>query len=219
MLVEESIWIKNTIHTYLKVTSFPLLNIGSSTQHFREIVQPHIDENVFLPLRSEGKKVIHLDMKMDAGVDIIGDLSDAEFRKSLKAMAVKSVLCSNLLEHLADPKPICNSILDLLEKGGLIIVTVPYNFPFHEDPIDTLFRPNEEQLHNLFKNTKVIDSKIVLSTNSYSQDLMVNKKYLMIMLARICMPFYKPHQWTNILKDFINAKKRYSATCIILEKQ
>jgi hypothetical protein len=38
------------------------------------------------------------------------------------------------------------------------------------------------------------------------------------MLCRLLMPFYKAHQWKHILNDFFNARKKYSATCILLEK-
>lgn len=218
MLIEESIWIRDTIKQYLNHNHFPLLNIGSSTQHFREIVQPHIYQHVFAPLKQENKTVIHLDMKMDVGVDLIGNLSDQNFRDSLKDKGINSVLCSNLLEHLVDPKPICNSILQLLKTGGLIIVTVPYDFPFHEDPIDTGLRPSIEGLHTFFPGTKIISAQLVKSQGSYAKDLLANKKYLAIMLCRLLMPFYKSHQWKRILNDFFNARKKYSATCILLEK-
>lgn len=218
MLVEESLWIKNILQKYLSEKNFPLLNIGSSTQYFREKIQPHIYQNVFLPLKNENKKVIHLDMKIDDGVDMIGDLSNDDFRNSIKAEGINSVLCSNLLEHLENPKLICDSMVDLLKQGGLIIVTVPYNYPFHEDPIDTLFRPNESELHKLFNETKIIESKIVESENTYLKDLLANKRYFCIMLLRILFPLYKPNQWFKIVKDFSNANKKYSVTCIILEK-
>lgn len=218
MLVEESIWISNILHKYLSVKNYPLLNIGSSTQSFREKIQPHIHRNVFLPLINKNLKIIHLDMKMDEGVDMIGDLSNVSFRNSIKTRGINSVLCSNLLEHLDDPKSICDSIVDLLNKGGLIIVTVPFNYPFHEDPIDTMFRPNVNELHKLFDGTKIIESEIVESEDSYLKDLLANKKYLGIMILRIIFPFYKPSQWTKILNDFVKASKKYSATCIIMEK-
>ncbi len=219
MLVEESIWIKNIIKGHFGTNNFPILNIGSSTLNFRKNVQPHIYENIFLPLEEQTMKVIHLDMKMDEGVDIIGDLSDVGFRNSLKSKGIKSVLCSNLLEHLSEPQSICTSILDLLEKGDLIIVTVPYKFPYHKDPIDTYLRPTPEELHLYFKNTEIIESAIVESNGSYYKDLIANKKYLMIMLCRLIMPFYKPQEWGLIVRDFIKAKRKYSATCLLLKKQ
>ena len=84
MLIEESVWIKNKIAGHLNEANFPLLNIGSSTGHFRKVIQKHIHENIFVPLELAHKKVIHLDMKMAEGVDMIGDLAEDEFRESLK---------------------------------------------------------------------------------------------------------------------------------------
>lgn len=219
MLLEESIWIRNNIAKYLKEENFPLLNIGSSTGNFRKIVQPHIFQNIFQPLETNRRKVIHLDMKKEEGVDMVGDLSEEVFRNSFKEKAIKSILCSNLLEHLENPVPICHSILDLLEARGVIIVTVPHSFPFHNDPIDTLFRPDVDELHKLFPGTKIKESAIVISTSSYWKDLMANKKYFSIMLARLFLPFYKHREWKFIMQDFMNAKREYSATCLLLEKE
>ena len=219
MLPEESQWIQFTIEKYFKKENFPLLNIGSSTGHFRKEVQPFIHNKIFLPLQEKKFPVIHLDMKMAEGVDIIGDLSNDMFRNSLKAQGIRSVLCSNLLEHLFDPKPICTSILDLLKNKDLIIVTVPHSFPFHKDPIDTYFRPNMQQLHALFPGTRVLSSEIVKSESSYLKDMLKNKKFGLIMLLRLALPFFKSSEWKYIAKDFLRLRKKYSATCLVLEKE
>src|SRR4051812_11957800 len=79
------------------------LNIGSSTSEFREKEQPHIAERLLRPIEAEGIRFVHCDMKMAAGVDEVGDLLDARFRARLKRYRASLLLCSNLLEHLADP--------------------------------------------------------------------------------------------------------------------
>jgi hypothetical protein len=219
MLAEESIWIQKSLKIHLRGKDYPLLNIGSSTGHFRKIVQPHIYNNIFLPLELEGKKVVHLDVKKDEGIDVVGNLSEEAFRKSLRNLEIRSVLCSNLLEHLPDPKPICISIMNLLPQNGYIIVTVPYSYPYHSDPIDTFFRPTISELHMLFPATEIISSEVVYSKESYFLDLLKNKRYGLIMLARLLFPFYKIHEWKFILNDFLNARKKYSATCLVLKKK
>lgn len=218
MLIEESVWIRDAIAKHFNLENFPILNIGSSTGYFRKVVQPQIHNNIFLPLLREKKEVIHLDMKMDEGVDIIGDLSEKKFRDSLKMKGIKSILCSNLLEHLENPKAICNSILDLLDVGGLIIVTVPHNYPFHKDPIDTMFRPSVKELHAFFPATEILESEIVASQNSYKEDLIKSKKYLMMMMIRWLLPFYKFKEWKYMILDLFKANNKYSATCIVLKK-
>jgi hypothetical protein len=80
----------------------PLLNLGSSTLQFRTLGQPHIDRYVFAPLRARGCEIIHTDIKCEPGVDLVGDLTDAGFLDRLRALHVRSVLVSNLLEHVTD---------------------------------------------------------------------------------------------------------------------
>jgi len=218
MLLNESVWIKKTLSEHFSENDFPLLNIGSSTKEFREIVQPHIDQNVFTPLRQRGLKLIHTDIKLDSGVDVAGDINEANFQDKLKALGVKSVLCSNLLEHLSDPHQICKSMLELVERGRLLLITVPYSFPYHKDPIDTLFRPNIEQLHHLFQGTEIVTAQIVEETWTYKMSLVANKKYLMIMLVRWLLPFYKYSEWRYMISDLFNWNKKHASTCILLRK-
>jgi SAM-dependent methyltransferase len=218
MLKEESIWIKNLLNDHFSVNDFPLLNVGSSTEDFRKNIQPDIHQNVFAPLLKANRKVFHADIKDSKGVDLVGDLNQDSFRRELKTLSIKSVLCSNLLEHLARPEVICKSILDVLPKGGKLIVTLPYQFPYHKDPIDTMLRPTVDEVHEMFSGTECVTSAIIESTDTYLSALRANKKYHIIMIARWFMPFYKYSEWKFMIKDYFNRKKKYAATCILLKK-
>lgn len=218
MLINESKWIKNSLDAYFTQGDFPLLNIGSSTKEFREVVQPHIDQNVFAPLRQKDLKVMHADIKMDSGVDLEGDINEPEFQNKLKALGVKSILCSNVLEHLQNPERICKSMLDLVQEGNLLLITVPYSFPYHKDPIDTLFRPNVATLHAMYPGTEIICSAIVEESETFKSTLFSNKKYLIIMLIRWFLPFYKFSDWKLMIRDLFNWNKKYSSTCVLLKK-
>jgi hypothetical protein len=218
MLVEEAQWIKKVIENNFYLNDFPLLNVGSSTKEFRESVQPFIFSEIFKPLEDKNYSVLHTDIKEDNGVDIVGDLNDAKFRIHLRENNIKSILCSNLLEHLEDPQQICNSILEIVPINGLILVTVPYSFPYHNDPIDTLLRPNIKELHAFFPNTEILESEIVVSNNSFYNDLMNNKKYFLKMIIRWLLPFYKYSEWKYSIKDTVKLKKKYSATCVLLKR-
>jgi len=219
MLKEEAIWISKIFETQFTNENYPLLNIGSSTEEFREKTQAHIHEIVFKPLLEKSLKVIHTDIKQDNGVDEVGDLNDASFRESLKIIGIKSVLCSNLLEHLERPQEICHAILDLLNHNDLIIVTVPHYFPFHKDPIDTMLRPDLKALHSLFPGTGIVEAKIVEEKDCYKNALLNNHKYLVIIILRVLFPFYKFKEWKYIIRDLINMNRTYSACCLLLRKQ
>jgi hypothetical protein len=138
-----------------------MLNVGSSTLAFRTQYQPWIDRHVFAPIRQRGGKVVHLDMKPDPGVDLVGDLADASFLGRLQAMSFRSVLCSNLLEHVTNREQIASILTDLVPAGGSIFLSCPYRFPYHPDPIDTMFRPTTEELAGLFPHSRVRQEAIV----------------------------------------------------------
>jgi hypothetical protein len=219
MLNKEARWIRSTIEAYFKPEDFPLLNVGSATATFRKKVQPHIHEHIFAPLEEKSLQVLHADIKTDDGVDIAGDLNDPEFRKKLRGQNVKSVLCSNLLEHLEDPHSICGSLLEVITPGGLILVTVPHSFPFHKDPIDTMLRPSVTELHSFFPGTEIISSAIADDNDNFRKSLFSNKKYFLIMAVRWCLPFYRFSEWKLMMKDLLNWNKNYAATCLLLRKK
>jgi hypothetical protein len=128
----------------------PLLNLGSSTRHFREVVKPHIEEELFRPLREAGVKVVHSDLKNAEGVEVAGDFLDPAVRRRLQAMGFKGVLLSNLLEHVTDREAVAAACEEIVGSGGLILATVPSSYPYHADPIDTYFRPSPAELATLF---------------------------------------------------------------------
>ena len=170
MKVEESKWIVKKILKYAKPNQ-KLLNIGSSTLEFRsKKTQSHISKNIFVPIDKYGIKVVHTDIQSDEGVDLVGNLLDKDFIKLLEKEKFDFILCSNLLEHLEEINPVCIVIEQVLKKNGYAIITVPYNYPYHLDPIDNMFRPTVSQLSKKFNNLEIINGEI-LNASSYNSKL------------------------------------------------
>jgi hypothetical protein len=161
MLVREAKWFKQRIAEIGDDALFPMLNIGSHTEEFRAREQPWIDRHIFAPARARGAKIVHLDIREAPGVDLVGDLTDPAFLEKVSAMRFCSAFCSNLLEHVPNREAICRAAVDAVPAGGFIIVSVPNNFPYHPDPIDTLFRPSVAELAALFPNTEMIRGELV----------------------------------------------------------
>jgi hypothetical protein len=44
-------------------------------------------------------------------------------------------------------------LLRLLPPGGYLLVTVPHSYPYHEDPFDTMYRPDVAELAALHPGT------------------------------------------------------------------
>jgi hypothetical protein len=166
----EARWIARQLGGFAPREISPLLNIGSSTREFREVRQPHIEAEIFAPLRAAGVEVIHTDLKPDAGVDIAGDLRDPQVQAVLRARRPRAVLTSNLLEHVTAPALLAEVIGALVEPGGILVVTVPRSYPYHADPIDTGFRPAPDELVALFPGFTLLRGDVVVDS-TYAGEL------------------------------------------------
>ena len=166
----EARWIADQLAGFAPDQISPLVNIGSSTAEFREVRQPHIERQIFAPLRARGVDVIHTDLKPDAGVDIAGDLADPEIQARLRARRPRAALTSNLLEHVTAPAELAHAIGALVEPGGVLVVTVPRSYPYHADPIDTGFRPAPDELAALFPGFALVRGEVV-ADSTYAGEL------------------------------------------------
>ncbi len=231
MLPSEARWLGRKLKALPAERLFPILNVGSSTAQFRERDQPWIDAQIFAPLRRRGGRVIHLDMKADVGVDLVGDLDDPTFFESLRQTRPGSVLCSNVLEHVRDPGSVARKLVDLVPPGGFLVVTVPRGFPYHPDPIDTMFRPDVATLAALFPGTRCVLGEEVECGTVFGL-LRGNAVRLAMKSARMLFDTKRgsatpaanaagPRDDGGSLRDWLWpwSVKPFLATCVVLEKR
>jgi len=139
----------------------PLLNLGSSTRAFREQAKPHIERELFAPLRAAGVEVVHSDLKQADGVDVAGDVMDPAVRATLKGRGFRTLLIANMLEHVTDRAAVIAACEEIVGPGGLILATVPSSFPYHADPIDTGYRPAPADLAAAFRGSAPVLTETV----------------------------------------------------------
>ena len=168
MLPGEAIRIRETLLAREGIS--PLLNLGSSTRHFREVAQPHVERELFGPLRAAGVAIVHGDLKAAVGVDHAGDILDPAVRRDLAARGFKCLLLSNLLEHVRDRAAVTAACEEIVGPGGLILATVPSSYPYHADPIDTLYRPAPAELAALFTGSRALIAEEVVG-GTYRDEL------------------------------------------------
>ncbi len=222
MLVEEAKWLGEKLCALGK-EYFPMVNIGSSTEVFRKQIQPHIDEYIFKPLEEQGKKVIHADIKNAEGVDLVGDLNDENFIQQVRNMEIKGVICSNLLEHVTSPQTICGQLENMVGSDGIIVISVPYRYPYHKDPIDTKFRPSIDELCQLFQKSSLIQGKIIISPDNQARSLWNNFRkgkllHIFNIVKKWILPLHGMDEWKKARGDIFNLFKPFQVTCIILKK-
>lgn len=218
MLKEEAVWIGRQLRQFNPDALSPMCNLGSSTLHFRTAVQPYIDKELFAPAREAGLEVIHVDLKAASGVDIVGDYLDSALVAKLRKREFRSVMCCNLLEHVKDRQKLVDLVTSLVQPGGIIIVSVPNFFPYHEDPIDTLFRPDLDEVKDLFKDLTVVAAKVVRASR-FRHDLGGDWRRAFWLAVRVCVPFYRPRRWVVSARALLELWRGYRVTCAILCRQ
>ena len=162
MFREEAIWVREVLIN-LPLLGKKVANLGSSTSEFRQIVQPHINKEIIIPLEDKGAIITHIDIKKDAGVDIEADLTAMDFSDAVN-LIFDLVICTNMLEHVEDISLVVNNIFKICSPNAYLLITVPRRYPLHFDPIDNGFRPRPEELSALFSERvrcRIINSKVI----------------------------------------------------------
>jgi SAM-dependent methyltransferase len=217
MLVNESIWIKDVLTSLSKDQIDPVANIGSSSHYFRTQVQPHIDHNVFHPLVLRSIRIYSLDVKSADGVDIVVDLEHGSIPESIKKR-FRLVVCSNLLEHVIDRQAVLHNTEEILDAGGFALITVPYRYPKHLDPLDTMYRPTPLELYKSFPENKfVLRSQAVIRCGTLYRNIVGTPLGLVRRVARLFVPV--PYRtWLGNVYTIPWMFRDVSVSCLLLQK-
>ena len=195
MRFEESLKIQGIIkkHTPFK----NIINLGSGNVEQLKKTKPWVSKNVFDLFKKQKAKILHVDAENFPGVDIVQDLSEPNslaFCDSLKGS--KLFILANVLEHI--PKKAHAEFLKKIyskmkSKDGLMI-TVPYDYPYHADPIDTMYRPSPSELKKLLPLTW-LEGEIV-SAGSFKEEF--SHMNILKKIRKLLKPlwiFQKPSKW------------------------
>jgi len=78
------------------------------------------------------KEYIKMDIRPGKNVDIVGMAEDIPFESE----TFDSVICTQVLEHLAEPSKAISEIYRVLKKGGHCLLSAPQINELHEEPHD-----------------------------------------------------------------------------------
>jgi hypothetical protein len=220
MRVEEAIFIGRKIIELHEGQPGRVLNLGSSTAYVREVIQPHIQEHMLSPLMQTRIQAIHADLKHAEGVDLAGDIFDPAFQSRLAETTPTVVLACNLLEHLPNSaRGQFPAIVDaILPPGAYLILSVPYSYPIHFDPIDTYYRPNPRELCALFPSFHVVEERVIVSTTHGAELISEGIARIVKTALRLLMPFYKFRGWLSYVHRFRWLFRPYKISCVVLRK-
>ncbi len=199
-----------------------MIELGSSTERFRTVVQPHIEENIHAPLRHNRVKIIHVDQKNDPGIDISGDLFSSATQERIKRTGSRCILCCNIFEHVTDQKSFAALCDGLLLPGGYIFVTVPFSYPYRLDPIDTYFRPTPEEISALFPSYAIVNSIVLHEGTLLNEWLRHDWRYVLVEAVRtLYRPLYVHRglrEWKNRNHRLLWLFSEFKVSAVILRK-
>jgi SAM-dependent methyltransferase len=200
MFREESIWIKNALAKVKAGANDEVANIGSSTEHFRKVIQPHIHQNIIASLEANGWKVLHVDLKAEPGVDLVADVTKPGFSVPYKDRFALTI-CTNLLEHVEDVNLVVRNLVAITRPGGHVLITVPYKYRLHFDPIDNGLRPTPKEIYQLFEQVadNILDSHIISITDKTYYRIRPSHFPLWGYRERLAYYFGKRHKTSGIL--------------------
>ena len=209
---------------YLVETLLPLIppatrwvNLGSSSDGGLE-QRPH-QRRGLEAIADRGGRVLNVDLKAGATIDIVGDLFDRAVQDEVRARQPEVILLTNVLEHVPDPSPLASVVEDLLPVGGHIVCTVPNSYPYHPDPIDTLFRPDVAELAALFPTCEVVEGAVVRSGRflgkregpaSLSRRLRSYARVVAARDPRRSVPYHLRHRYWVV--------EHYRVSCVLLRR-
>jgi len=132
-------------------SNLTLLVLGAGQVDILRKKKPWIHDEIYSRFVSRDFRVVTVDLFPYDGVDMVLDLSSPSAMSTVKECIPErcAVLLCNVLEHV--PKKKRKEVFGFAETlakncGGLFVCTVPFDYPYHPDPIDTMFRPSCDDL-------------------------------------------------------------------------
>lgn len=130
-----------------KYVSGRVLDVGCGQKPYEFIFKENTKEYIGLDFDKANKKA-----------DYIGTALKLPF----KSNSFDTIISTQVLEHVEDPRLMINEINRVLKKGGNLILTAPMNYKLHEVPRD-FYRYTRFGLNHLFESNgfQVIEIKQV----------------------------------------------------------
>lgn len=117
-----------------------VVDIGCGSKPYKSLFSKYAD------------KYIGFDLIKSTQSNNQADVIAAAYDTPLRECTVDTILSSEVLEHLEEPKKAVGEMNRILKKGGIVILTVPFFWHIHEAPRD-FYRYSEFGLRYIFESS------------------------------------------------------------------
>lgn len=188
-----------------------LLDLGCGTAPLYGIYRDHVDQITCVDWKSSLHSTRHIDCFVD--LNNVLPLDDDQ---------IDTILCTDVLEHIADPGKLSGEMARILAPGGRLVASIPFLYPLHEVPHD-YFRFTEFKLRQFCEEAGLQ----VLELKAYGGLLDVLSVLTAKLLARyglLCVGFTALCGFMLELSPARSLRRRTAKTyplgyCLVAEKR
>jgi SAM-dependent methyltransferase len=142
-------FIENSITKYI-LPGFLVADIGCGEQPFCKLVENMKATYVGVDITQNSQN----------SVDIIAPITKIPLTND----SLDVIICTEVLEHVSDTYKAFKELSRLIKPGGVIIITVPFAYPLHEEPFDFV-RLTSYQLRQCAKDNNLDVVELITSGN------------------------------------------------------
>jgi len=126
------IYLEKLLHQNREYIQGKVLNVGGGPKPYRHL----------------SKNMVNMDLFISQEVNIKADITK---NFPIKKNTFDTVICTQVLEHVENPKKVIEEIHKATKKNGTLILSTPFLERYHPDPKD-YWRFTEDGLRILLKN-------------------------------------------------------------------
>ncbi|MFQ5672792.1 MAG: class I SAM-dependent methyltransferase [Nitrospinales bacterium] len=171
-----------TANPYSKFDDRKTLNKTNLPSKKNERILQFLEENptgLILDLGSGNSAISHphliqLDCFRYANTNALGDALALPFKKGV----FEAVFCHAVLEHVPSPFAASEEIKRVLRSGGIVDISVPFLFPYHDVP-DHYFNMSVSGVRTLFEDFRELESGVLLGSAYALRQIIGNYKKML----------------------------------------
>ena len=118
-----------------------VLDVGAEHSPYRELIPAHT--------------YVRLDIDPSGDPDICGDLLDPSWQGDHRC-SFDTIVATEVLEHVSDPKQAVQSIYAMLKQGGVCVLSTRFMYEYHPYPKD-FYRFTWDSLEDCFRSFSSVE--------------------------------------------------------------
>jgi SAM-dependent methyltransferase len=173
------------LHALLQTQEYAkgrLLDIGCGRKPYRQLFSAAEHIGVDWPASLHG----------NAQVDVSNDATNLSFAQA----SFDTVLCTELLEHVAEPRLAVEEMTRVLKPGGYLILSVPFVHWIHEQPFD-FYRYTVFGLRHLLEGAGLQVVKVIPRGGALTVLTDIYVRWLSLWLRRVLVGLHVPTQMSR----------------------